>query len=488
MKIETLGASSELFKQVIELGNKNSATLGFIPKGAIGEKADEDKLLVAIEKGKVQGYLLFDFKLSTRTARIVHLCVEKERRGHGIAKRLFRELEATVGDMVVGIRVHCRIDYEEAAVWPKLGFTRCGTIPGRSKAGSELGVWRKDTPLPSLFDPAIVTQDTRLRVALDHNILADSMKPCSDATSGAHAVMADWLPEVITFYVTPEIFEDIARDPIADRGAKTKRMAQSFARIARASELFDECRHKAETLFPAPRSAQTESDLRHIAWCWAGTIQYFVTSDRELIQKSSDVYDLTDVRVLHPADFISRPDSLLRSAEYQPKRFSESELRIRRVTGDDLDGIESSVADLGLEGKKEFLRKLRLQMTQPEQRITQLILHGNTVLALVSWEIVGQQRLLVHLLRLAPSESDKTVALGIVNWLIAECRSSNLECLEIVDSHMTSTLTRACFEFGLFQEKRKLFRWVGQGRYDSKGVKTAITAPSLRLTIPQKYA
>ena len=260
MKIVTVGASSELFEEVIELGNENSATLGFLPRGAIEQKARENKLLAATEAGRVLGYLLFDLNLRAQIAYIVHLCVDKRSRGRGIAKLLFQELEAIVGDTVVGIRVRCRTDYQEAGVWEKLGFVRCETIPGRSKSGSELGVWRKPTTIPDLFNPGINPDDTRLRVAIDHNVLADSLKPLSDATRGAQAIFEDYLTEVIALHATPAIYSDIERDASTERRERTKRLAQSFPGTRCTSELLDRCKQKLEGLFPSKRSPQSESD------------------------------------------------------------------------------------------------------------------------------------------------------------------------------------------------------------------------------------
>ncbi len=487
MKIVTVGAPSELFEKVIELGNKNSATLGFLPRGAIEQKAREKKLLAAIEVDQVLGYLLFDFNLRARIAYIIHLCVSKECRGRGIAKSLFHKLEATVGDKVVGIRVHCRTDYEEADVWEKLGFTKYGTKPGRSKEGSELGVWCKDTPLPNLFDPAIESQESKLRVALDHNVLADSLKQRSDSTTGSHAIREDWLAEVIDFYVTPEVFTDIGRDEKPERRAMTKRLAEFFTRIKGSLRSLDESREKLRGLLTDDMSEQNKSDIEHIAWCCCSSMDFFVTNDGKLRSKSDDVYERTGVRILHPSDLVLRTHELLRSTAYQPKRFGETEIRIRRVKEEDLSAIEASIAVVAQEGKRTFMRELRAQLAQPEKRISNLVYRGLAILAVISWEVIDEEKLQVHIMRLAPGESMRTAALGIINWIISSCLTQGVDCLEIHDQHMGSEFGVACYEFGMQPVGRNWTRWIQCGRYSLERIHAMVDSPTTRRLLATEY-
>ena len=56
--IETIAPGSPYYQRVIELGNANSGTLGFLPYAAIEQAAAEGRVLVYVEGGDVKGYAL----------------------------------------------------------------------------------------------------------------------------------------------------------------------------------------------------------------------------------------------------------------------------------------------------------------------------------------------------------------------------------------------------------------------------------------------
>ena len=93
MNIEIIENDNDKLRQVIELANQNSKTLGFFPKGAFIQKAHEKKILVALEDEEVIGYLLFDYNTKVQIVYIVHLCISQFHRGKGIAKNLIAKLE-----------------------------------------------------------------------------------------------------------------------------------------------------------------------------------------------------------------------------------------------------------------------------------------------------------------------------------------------------------------------------------------------------------
>lgn len=110
--------------EIINLGKKNSSTLGFLPKGAYQAHALEGKIIAAIDKGNILlGYLLFSISNKKNIVYIVHLCTKASERCQGIAHKLFEHLIKLTKENYRGIRVRCRRDYEASKVWPKLGFS-----------------------------------------------------------------------------------------------------------------------------------------------------------------------------------------------------------------------------------------------------------------------------------------------------------------------------------------------------------------------------
>src|SRR4051812_11209097 len=94
--------------QVLRLYRANSGTLGFLPKGALDEFVDEGCVLVAIVEDFVVGYLAY--RVSGSSAKIVHLCVNGEVRGKGLAQALANELFRETAALE-DVRLLCREDY-----------------------------------------------------------------------------------------------------------------------------------------------------------------------------------------------------------------------------------------------------------------------------------------------------------------------------------------------------------------------------------------
>ena len=168
--IETVSPDSSHYQRVIELGNANSRTLGFLPYAAIKDAAEGDGVLAFVEDGVVQGYALFGKRRRTGDISLTHLCVDGSQRGRGIARNLVEGIVEHYPQRA-GIRLSCRKDYPANEMWPKLGFERWGEIPGRRSAGSILVVWWREIAAPSLFGKP--EQEPRTVVAVDTNILLD---------------------------------------------------------------------------------------------------------------------------------------------------------------------------------------------------------------------------------------------------------------------------------------------------------------------------
>ena len=150
-----------LLQDVVALGKANRSTLGFLPDGAFEEHAAKDQVLVAVHDERLAGYVLY--RVSRERATVVHLCVDDEQRGRGVARGLIQKLfDVTAG--LRGIDLRCRQDFPANAAWPKLGFYHVESRPGRSREGHLLDRWWFDHGVTDLFS---LVEDGRLDVAED---------------------------------------------------------------------------------------------------------------------------------------------------------------------------------------------------------------------------------------------------------------------------------------------------------------------------------
>jgi len=485
MRVVLLDPESNMLDKVIELANENSITLGFFPKGAFEQKMKENKIIVAIQDNKLLGYLLYDYNMNKHLAYVVHLCVDQNYRNMGISRILLAELERVAQGKVGGIRVRCRTDYDASDIWPKLGFTYIQTIQGRSKKGSKLDVWRKNLPFPDLFRPAVEQPNAVISACLDLNILSNFLESTSDSTVGSRAVMQDWLTEIVEFYISPELLVELKRHSDERKKGKIREFAKSINLIRASQRHFDVKRHQIADLFNDTQ--QDQSDLSHIAWCIAGNMDYFVTGDEKLLNKNPQIYEKTGIKLIHPSDLVLYTDILLRGLEYQPQRFGESAILIRRVTGDDFERVVTAFAQDASEGKKRFVTKLRCLLSQPQEITTELISHNDVPLGLVSYQIIPDKKLVANMVRLAPNELADTLSLGVVKWLLEKSLSQGSPCLCISDTPISVAITIACTKFGFHRVDNNLIRLTECGCLNLAEIRTKMNEHEKADILPGKY-
>ena len=172
--IEEVSPDSPYYKQVVELGDANSKTLGFLPYEAISHAAAEGRVLAYVEDRAVKGYALFGKRARTGDISLTHLCVDHSERGQGIARQLVEGIVERHQHRAA-IRLACRKDYDANAMWPHLGFERIGEKPGRSREGLPLVTWIRPIAARTLFEEP-EQDDARMVVAIDTNILLDILE------------------------------------------------------------------------------------------------------------------------------------------------------------------------------------------------------------------------------------------------------------------------------------------------------------------------
>lgn len=354
--VEVAADDLRLIEAVVEVADRNRRTLGLMPHGVFGEFAARGQLLAAVDgEGALAGYALFE--VARRRVRLVHLCVEANRRGDGIAKKLVRAISERHADLS-GIALKCRRDYAASAVWPSLGFQAMNETAGRGRAREPLVHWWLSHGVQDLFSSAL--DDELLVVAIDHNVFIDlAIDPERHGAAESQALLADWLQEQVHLVVTHETPNEIntIRDPQVRRSHRDA--------LGRFGELSYGPKDEERAQFMldqrvGPTSQRDSADRRHIVSAAAGEARVFVTRDEGLIERfAAAAMDVFGLRVLRPAELILQLDEVANATNYRPAELHGTDLKVRSYGVDAQPLLDQFLDHSGGERKRVFHARLR---------------------------------------------------------------------------------------------------------------------------------
>ncbi|MBX2999274.1 MAG: GNAT family N-acetyltransferase [Caldilineaceae bacterium] len=445
MNVMVINQQSIYLNEVIRLADENSNTLGFMPRDAFSQHAQNGRILVALQDSEVLGYLLYGVNSKASLIYITHLCVDQKHRGSGVARALFEALVAKTRQDFRAIRVRCRRDYEVNKIWPKLGFHPPTEIPGRSQKGSLLTVWWFDFGHPTLFSYASETQtESLLHVVIDANIFFELQEPPNTTNQVSHSLQADWLD--VRLCLTDEIFTEIDRGEEQYKRQKARNFTAEFNVVKSPSETFQKIERNLRDLFPRKMTERDGSDLRQIAKTIAAQVPFFVTQDENLLKKSDSVYERYEMRIVRPTDLIIHQDLLIRESEYRPAWLSGSRIQARRVSQEDSSRLEEAFQQKDRERKPEFRRTLQPFLADPRTHQVTVIEHGNQLLALVVYSRKQKDELEIPLIRIPNTPLASTLAIHLVNTFVVDCTQEKRSIVRVTDRLLSDTLTSALRE------------------------------------------
>lgn len=321
-------ASHEL-DEVFDLYRKNSATLGFLPRGAFDEFAREGRILVTYSGPILDGYLAY--RVAGHDAVIVHLCVRAALRRSGVASVLLEALFRQTSSLN-SVRLSCREDYAANSLWPRHGFICDAEKPGRGSDGARLYQWyrRQAGDVPPLI--AVIHErqrEGRHLVAVDANVFFDfdSDQPRADESK---ALLADWLVPDVLVVVTAELKNEITRQEDQTMRERARLTMASFQILEGAPDAVAKCLRDIHTVLPPPESPSDESDRRQLAHAAAENASFFVTRDRDLLNHSDAIKALLGVVVLRPADLVIHLHEWGSKEQYAPARLVGTIVKRRR--------------------------------------------------------------------------------------------------------------------------------------------------------------
>lgn len=334
VSVSVVPLGSALLDQVWELYRKNSATLGFLPRGALEEFAHAGCVLAAMRGEELLGYAAW--RRGVKEAILVHLCVAAAHRGTDCSEALLRGMiEQCKGD--AAIRLRCRKDYAAAnRVWPRHGFAFEREVVGRGADRAPLLEWRRvsfdDLPLLQVIRDA--TPRATHVVALDANVFFDLMDPNEVHHHESHALLADWIDDV-EVCVTRELRNEVSRQHDDARRQAASAYLQRFRELATHPDQLDAALATIAAVLPPPVSESDHSDRRQLAHAWKEGASFFATRDGALLDHADDLQAVTGLVVLRPADVVARLQGDFLGPDYAPVRLQGTHVERRAAASEE---------------------------------------------------------------------------------------------------------------------------------------------------------
>lgn len=410
----SVDSSAEGFLEAaISLWKVNRTTLGFFPRGAFEDHARDNWIIYLLKDGMVKGYLLY--RIAKQRVVISHLCVSNEVRGKGGARLLFDALKRSADDgHCRGIKVSCRSDYQISRMWPSLGFECIKNIAGKAKAGSELTIWFYKFDVSDFFYDMMPKQDDDdlTWAVLDANIIFKLNDPENLDSEEALALISDTISPYVRYFVTPEIFTEIERKKDPKQKACSNSYARTFEKIEVKTALYEEYQKILLSMWGGnPQSDRDRSDLNHIAYAVASGFQNFITQDKGLLDKAQEIYDLSNMSVLRPVDFITQLDQIENREKYTPTCVLRTNYMESCPSFDEIEQVAEyfCLPNKG-EKRKQLEAKIRSAVATPERYKTVLVSNSNgSNVALLCFK-KDKDTLSIEIMRHSGDVTSKTIA------------------------------------------------------------------------------
>jgi GNAT superfamily N-acetyltransferase/predicted nucleic acid-binding protein len=447
--VSTVTLDSPHLDAVKALWRKNSQTLGFFPNGAFEQRARRGWILGAFENDVLVGYVLYYTKKSSCVV-ITHLCVSETRRGAGVARVLISKLQATT-KAFRGIGLYCRRDFPAWNIWPGFGFHALREKVGRSKDGHELTYFWLAHPHRTLFSEHEAVDDEIVTLVVDANIFYDLLDPQRNEADESLGLIADWIQPSIRLQVTPELFNEIQRNP--DSGERSDRMSSAYGydHVSAKHEDFEKALASVESICGKGLFERDKADHRQLAWTIAAGCDVFVTRDQRLLDHSDAIYSKHGVTVGRPAEVISRFEEIRNEHEYQRDRLLGTNVQLSRQSSE-AEVLAEVFHDSSLGEKKgDFTRTLNRAFANPDYFSCKVVYGPDgTALCMYMHEMCSTLTCNIRLFRLRRKDYStrlgNTVVRTVLATIVKEAAGRGCVIVRVSDPLLCSTIQQALRE------------------------------------------
>jgi GNAT superfamily N-acetyltransferase/predicted nucleic acid-binding protein len=446
----TIGPDSQEFREIVQLADHNTDTLGFIPEEALRCQAERGNIFAAVDGGReVCGYIWYSVTRSTGVARLHHLCVSESRRGTCIGTSLISELKSRTRHLQ-GIALRCLRENPACQFYSKMGFVPVDERPGRGKDAQPLTCFWLGHGHPDLItDYQARLAESKAVVVIDANVFFDLHDERRRNYKQSQALCADWVTEWAALWITNELFVEIHRHPDPGERKQQRSNAKCFHVVNPDEESNKRALAKLAAILPPPCHASDESDRRHLAAAIACEADFFLTRDGSLLDCGPQIAQSSGVEVCRPLEFILGLDESQCKADYQPARLAGSDVSIQQVCAKDVPRLAERFLNHG-GGEKKFAFEERLtnELSDRDRAFGYVVRDGARDLGLLLMVQRSDTVLEIPLFRIVGTKLAPTLARHLLARATTKAACGSVFVVLLTDPHCPSLVYEASRDQG----------------------------------------
>ncbi|APA65887.1 hypothetical protein [Maribacter sp. 1_2014MBL_MicDiv] len=465
--------TSDNFIKAVNLGDKNSKTLGFLPKSAFEKYAKLGQLIGAFssKSNEFLGYLLY--RISYNRVTIVHCCIDIKYRNKNIAQKLVDNLKQTT-KQYDGIKLSCRNDYGIDKVWERFNFVPIKEKKGRSKLGLPLTIWwyphYQNNLLSQISDFEL---SNKIVAVIDMNIFLDIK---DEREEESLALKSDWLLSEAVLYYTREIYNEINRCRTQSEKTKNRNLLSYYKELPFNEDKFTQVLNELKIKF-LRKSENDKSDLNHLAYSISGGAQYFITRDENLL-KNKEFFSKYDLRIYRPSEFITRLDENIQVSKYKPQKLIGTSIISISIASENIDYF-TNLFRKPSERKSKFQKTIRDCLSSPNLFELQIISLKNKELAFIILDRTANNSLNIPIFRFLNNNLKSTLSKHILYKAISLSLKENRNKIIITDQLIDTDIENSIIDTKFLKVENN---WI---KINLKGITNVKNIDSLITELPQ---
>jgi predicted nucleic acid-binding protein len=393
--IEFINHKSKYLKDVVQLGDSNSKTLGHLPEVVYEEYARKGWILIIREKNILIGHCLFRKVKRINVVKIAQLCVSEVYRGKKVAEMLLDLIKDTFKDQYRGIGLNCRNDYSFAnKLWKRNNFIPRKEKEGRAKKLSLLTYWFYSFNKPDLFSE--INTD-RVKALIDINIIIKLRDIEQNEDNAIRGLFNDTIISEIEYCYASETLFEIQRDKDRMRRERTRNLLHKFEYTNVPKDLLNGIANDLTEYFNE-NNENDQSDKNQVSEAILAGIQYFITTDEALIKKREKITEKHPIEILSPTEFLLQMDNIINEERYIGNRLAGTQVKMRNAKGDEVEQIVNKFIKIGEKEKKKTFKKNVNDCCTSSTGQLQVILRNEKLIGVWGIEMLNQV-LSIRLLR-----------------------------------------------------------------------------------------